>query len=1150
TSGFNALINKLPDSVKKSTGITGFGTVKIDKVNHVSGTSLASGYAKEIAVNRVSANTDNFDYKSLAPAQKVSHMNPTTPGNISTSGNDKTSGDEGPGINPNAGEKKGKTSDRKVEDMKFDAKDYLLHDTNNELQQQDALIKKLHEDESKLFGKDKLDNINKQIDALNGKSKILQHQISIMDEYQKTQQDALGAQGVKFNTDGTIANYEAIAKAKVDAANAISDPDAKEKAITDAKAFIDSLKDYETYTLKTKIDTQQAIDEVNKTIHDLDVEKFEFNIKAQIDTDDLQMQISKFKDGLLSSEFEDIPQKIQNTIEQLTIEQQKIVEIEAHIKQIQESSLLTAQEKYDKTKEYSSQLMSAVSNVQNLREQWDKLNKESITSGISLFNQQLDKFNNISNTIDHYFNMIKLQEGQKNSGLMDKLYNSKANALKSEYVAIQQTKTALEQVLARQQQGTKQWEETNAQINTMDQKLKKISEETLQNLQDQFNNSINQIMDTLDKQISGGLGLDKLRQQWSDLKADQEKYLSTAEKIVSVGSLQAKIQAEISNSTNPNTKQKLQEYLNNELATLAKKDKLTKYDVDRAQKLYDITEKQIALEEARENKNQQRLVRDSNGNWSYMYVQDSQKAEQAQQDLSSATKDLMDSDLKALQDNQEQMLSLKEDFEKRVQAIVKKAQEGQYSSTDEFNKDLLDAQNTFNTKSAALIQEGELIKKNTSESTLAAVLNTYSQNGEGLGVLTEDQEKMLSQLGDSIGTEWTKIRDLLNTMNTNNADSFRNNYANVVTGDANSMFYQLQNIYSGISSDWTNTVTKQMLDNSNLQANVATSISNMISSWSDYQAKVDQVTLLTGSDLAVLGAETDALNVSIINVTNSTQAVIEKIKAEWAPVSNLISSYQSLNSQYAALYQNSILYVRQLEIQIEKQRQAAALAAAASAGVPGMALAMMQQAGQAAIQAIASAPLPPVQNVTASTAKTLTVGGKAQVNNSSAAAFVDSYGKSTLPWARQAAAIGQSYNSTMSVYGINNGYVALGDSSGGGAIAWVRLTDVTAMKTGGYTGDWGNEDGKLAVLHEKELVLNSNDTQNILDAVQIVRDYSSMVRGMTGGSTVSVGGAGDQTVQQTVQINADFSGVKSHGEIEKAFQNLANRASQYAFRKK
>lgn len=48
---------------------------------------------------------------------------------------------------------------------------------------------------------------------------------------------------------------------------------------------------------------------------------------------------------------------------------------------------------------------------------------------------------------------------------------------------------------------------------------------------------------------------------------------------------------------------------------------------------------------------------------------------------------------------------------------------------------------------------------------------------------------------------------------------------------------------------------------------------------------------------------------------------------------------------------------------------------------------------------------------------------------------------------------------------------------------------VAAFDTGGYTGT-GLGSGKLAVLHDKELVLNKTDTENMLKAVETVRDIS------------------------------------------------------------
>ena len=43
--------------------------------------------------------------------------------------------------------------------------------------------------------------------------------------------------------------------------------------------------------------------------------------------------------------------------------------------------------------------------------------------------------------------------------------------------------------------------------------------------------------------------------------------------------------------------------------------------------------------------------------------------------------------------------------------------------------------------------------------------------------------------------------------------------------------------------------------------------------------------------------------------------------------------------------------------------------------------------------------------------------------------------------------------------------------------------------TGGYTGEWGPE-GKLAVLHEKELILNKDDTANMLKMIELTRNKS------------------------------------------------------------
>jgi hypothetical protein len=52
---------------------------------------------------------------------------------------------------------------------------------------------------------------------------------------------------------------------------------------------------------------------------------------------------------------------------------------------------------------------------------------------------------------------------------------------------------------------------------------------------------------------------------------------------------------------------------------------------------------------------------------------------------------------------------------------------------------------------------------------------------------------------------------------------------------------------------------------------------------------------------------------------------------------------------------------------------------------------------------------------------------------------------------------------------------------------------IPGYDTGGYTGNWNSSQGKLAMLHEKELVLNKEDTKNILGTVELVRKLSQKI---------------------------------------------------------
>jgi hypothetical protein len=123
---------------------------------------------------------------------------------------------------------------------------------------------------------------------------------------------------------------------------------------------------------------------------------------------------------------------------------------------------------------------------------------------------------------------------------------------------------------------------------------------------------------------------------------------------------------------------------------------------------------------------------------------------------------------------------------------------------------------------------------------------------------------------------------------------------------------------------------------------------------------------------------------------------------------------------------------------------------------------------------------------------------------------------------------------------------------------WSRRSELPnyyygAFDIGGYTGNYsGNgidgKGGKWSILHPQELVLNKEDTRNLLDVVDIVRQLTnSMNSTMTLGSN-NFSSTGGDTIEQRVEINATFPGVSEAIEIQQAILGLADNAYQVANR--
>ena len=112
---------------------------------------------------------------------------------------------------------------------------------------------------------------------------------------------------------------------------------------------------------------------------------------------------------------------------------------------------------------------------------------------------------------------------------------------------------------------------------------------------------------------------------------------------------------------------------------------------------------------------------------------------------------------------------------------------------------------------------------------------------------------------------------------------------------------------------------------------------------------------------------------------------------------------------------------------------------------------------------------------------------------------------------------------------------------------------VEKFDTGGYTGSWGSE-GRMAMLHEKEIVLNKADTANLLTAVDMIRQVAQLIdlnaysSAGFGSSIMGMASCSAGQFEQNVHITAEFPNATDRSEIYAAFTDIVNLASQYANR--
>lgn len=1041
------------------------------------------------------------------------------PGGSANNYSSRNKGGKAPGSKSSGGKGGGGGSKAKepAKEKKVESKKDPYHDIDIIIKDISHDLDKLQKQQSKFFGQKLIDNLNKQYELLNKQIDATTKKLGIARQEQARLASELSNKGVRFNADGTIANYAQAYDAQLGYVNGLinqynamtaeeqeSFKETLEQAKEDFNKFTDSISEYDKTVTDIIPELESNIqDAIDKQI-EIKIEEFTMEIKIRLDMSEAERDWNEFKrkviDGIKDTDI------LGNTRARLRdfnsyYNSENTGEVQSLMKQV--SNTQAQLEQMDRTgwsdfygdnraqaledlKSYNDQLMKSMEDVEDLIEEIKESYLDMMDEAADKFQDQVDMYEQVRDIIDHDMNIIKLVYGEDSYADLEKYYQMQEDNNNKQLDFLRQQKDFWYAQMQTLEQGSEEWEK--AKENWMDAVSEWNSkvEEAVENIQDKYLNTINKIFDELNNKVTSGAGLDYVSEEWELINQNADQYLDTINSLYGIQSLENKYLDAIDQTDNLSAQRKLNDLMNEELDALREKDKLTQYDIDRANMKYEIALKQIALEEAQQNKSTMRLRRDSQGNYTYQYVADNDQIGQLQDELTTLKNELYNFDLEHYRDNLDQVLEIYQEFQEKMKEAA------QINDPEERAAMELLLQEQYGELINGLVEQNETIRLNLHESAFTELADLYNTDLNNFQSLTSEEQEVL--LGQMIPQWDSGIQHM--------ADTFAGEGGFIPT-------------------------CKDAME----QLNAATET---------YEQDLNQVQQAAGQNFGDIQRGIDDTKTKIEELIQDNGVLIQTYQDQLNEVRKVINELQSLCSQY-----NSVKIAAQQAAEAAYNYWKAVNDQAANAAGNNVS-GGNSNSGNSSSNSRGSN--------NSSSGGTGSVGGDgATIGNQitySGSYYYDSFG--TKPSGSKYSGVADGV--TIDI--VNNNPYGIHIKSSDGRypdLGWIKRNQVTRWNTGGYTGDWGDDSGRLAILDRKELILNKDDTANMLNILQLTRDFmnsmnnvllSRIINSVNGAPNTGMGMINEDTLEQNVHIDATFPNVKDAREVEEALNNLVNVASQ------
>ena len=1123
----------------------------------------------DLAANKISEKTISFSGVGGGKKAGGISKSKTTSGKKPDSGNSK--------------EKKDKKSAEK-ETERYHEITALVEDYTRELE-------KAGKAKDRAFGPKKLKAMQAEIAAQAQLNAATEEHIREIREWLEIDKARIAAQGATFDEYGNISNYTELMQQHIDAYNAaISTYNASEQSDADKEAmeaadkayqdFMDQLSQYEETNdlLQDKLD---ELIEAQQAKYDREFEMLQYTIEFKIEADDsilsyldyMKNKIENFNDGVhdavemlatLNDEAATLMDKnstynraIDDTLNHyLSNQGMGESDIQAFIDRFKannmsESDMSMLEDMTEAEYQYLLELKNNLLEINNSLIENMNAVVETVQNSFSKTAEDLDKatrpIERAASALENYAAIIDIV-GRDALGITDAIAAELDNAAVAvAHSATVAAKAKVDTLQSERDEVQRLYDEAMAQgLTEMAYKWKTVLEEMddeiasatddfnskwqeeLTKAREAFENTVERIKQSMLDAFAGSIG------SWSGLK-DSLEYAKTAadrfvpqyKEIYELSKLNRDIMKSIDNTSNIKNKQALRD-LQKEINELEQHSgEISQYDLDNARRRYELELARLALEEARDAKSTVRLSKDAEGNWSYVYTANQEDVEKAEQNYEDKLYAMQQANNEYINSLSDQILELEEQYAEKLAEIR------------------LDNTMSEEERNAAIER-----------------LNAYF--AEQMEYLTNEGQKAVDNNARLFEEEWTTYHNWTDAFGNDvqaridNQHDFMTQFGDTILGT-----------YTGYGNfDELNAAMVQIAEEASVK---------MEEAYRALQAQVATAMEAAGIDVAHFGEVVhDTVNDQIVPSAQAAEdAVVEMGKAAVDEFKELTDGVSTWQTKYATEMQKIINKNEQLATSVNN-------------------LATVYANLVAQMYAAADAPAPKVPKF----GHGVTDGYINDDSGSSESGDFDDEGgggATTPNWVRRQSrqkppkdAAYKSYHETLwhDINGVKSdewrderhlwtGSPGIGGYSSATCDYCGMQVDLDPKKpyaiddkghilipgydTGGYTGNWNSSQGKLAVLHEKELVLNKDDTKNILGTVEMVRKLSQKIdlNAQTARYAFNYHPIindpkpidRELQVDQTVSITAEFPNVQNRTEIEEAFTTLINQASQFANRK-